>query len=285
MLRLNKDYRKIVFFYHILLTYNKEKTIHAIISKGGFMSPIEFGKFLATLRNEKELTQEELAEKLFIDKRKVSRWECGMSIPDFETIVKLCEILDVTPYEFSICQKLEKEKLSKKIINKFKSLKSFKRYKLKKKILIILAIIIGIFFVFTAIYTILYYGKVEIYEFKSFDKKYFLHGTYTQTNNYTSYIINNIGFEHNIKSTNSFTKCTGEIYYNDMRLLAFKPNNFITNDENMSNLNLFYYGNLSITKYVDNVLTLQITCSQNNTELEKYLIPFKLFKKYDNKLF
>ena len=34
------------------------------------MNPIELGKFLANLRNEKNLTQEELADKLFIDKKK-----------------------------------------------------------------------------------------------------------------------------------------------------------------------------------------------------------------------
>ena len=62
------------------------------------MNPIELGKFIAKLRNEKKLTQEELAEKLYIDKRKISRWECGNSIPDFDMLIKLSEILDVSLY-------------------------------------------------------------------------------------------------------------------------------------------------------------------------------------------
>ena len=86
------------------------------------MNSIELGKFLANLRNEKGLTQQELADKLYIDKRKVSRWECGTSIPEFDILIKLSEILDVSLYELSICKRLNKEKLSTKTINKFKSI-------------------------------------------------------------------------------------------------------------------------------------------------------------------
>ena len=98
------------------------------------MNPIEFGKFIATLRNEKNLTQEELAEKLYIDKRKVSRWECGTSIPEFDMLIKLSEILDISLFELSICKRIENESITRKIINKFKNIKDFRKYKAKKKI-------------------------------------------------------------------------------------------------------------------------------------------------------
>ena len=95
------------------------------------MNPIELGKFIANLRNEKNLTQEDLAEELFIDKRKISRWECGTSIPDFDMLIKLSTILDVSLYELSVCKKIENESLTRRIINKFKSVKDYKKYTTK----------------------------------------------------------------------------------------------------------------------------------------------------------
>ena len=86
----------------MLWTIIKPFLNHAIISKVIFMNPIELGKFIASLRAEKNLTQEELAEILFIDKRKVSRWECGTSTPEFDMLIKLSEILDVLLYELSM---------------------------------------------------------------------------------------------------------------------------------------------------------------------------------------
>ena len=43
------------------------------------MNQEKIGKFIATLRKEQNLTQEELAEKLGITAKAVSKWECGVS--------------------------------------------------------------------------------------------------------------------------------------------------------------------------------------------------------------
>ncbi len=149
------------------------------------MNPIELGKFIASLRNEKNLTQEELAEKLFIDKRKISRWECGTSIPELDMLIKLSEILDVSLYELSIAKRIENDTLTKKVINKFKSIKDFKKYKLKKKIKMIILIIFFIIFLITSTYTIKYNDTVEIYKLKSIDDKYYLNGDYIRAKDYT----------------------------------------------------------------------------------------------------
>ena len=83
---------------------------------------IELGKFLAKLRQEKGITQEKLAEILNIDKRKISRWETGSSMPEFDMLIKLSEILDISLYELSICQKIKDKNLIEKMKIKFKSL-------------------------------------------------------------------------------------------------------------------------------------------------------------------
>lgn len=68
----------------------------------------EFGSFVASLRKEQGLTQKELAEKLFISDKAVSKWETGYSIPDTTLLVPLAEILDVTVTELLECRRGEK---------------------------------------------------------------------------------------------------------------------------------------------------------------------------------
>lgn len=43
----------------------------------------KIGKLIASLRKEKNMTQEQLAEKLGVSNRSISRWENGKSMPDF----------------------------------------------------------------------------------------------------------------------------------------------------------------------------------------------------------
>lgn len=75
------------------------------------MNQEKIGKFIASLRKEKNLTQLQLAEKLNITDRAVSKWECGKSMPDPSIMLELCEILDISVNELLIGEKLKKEEL------------------------------------------------------------------------------------------------------------------------------------------------------------------------------
>lgn len=48
------------------------------------------------LRKEKNLTQKQLADLLFLDQTTVSKWELGKAIPDYGTLQKLADLYDVT---------------------------------------------------------------------------------------------------------------------------------------------------------------------------------------------
>ena len=54
------------------------------------------GSFIATLRKEQNLTQEQFAEKLGVSNRSVSRWENGSTLPDFSLMQSICQITGVT---------------------------------------------------------------------------------------------------------------------------------------------------------------------------------------------
>ena len=60
------------------------------------MDQIKIGSFIANKRKEKGLTQLQLAEKLNITDRAVSKWENGRSLPDSAIMLELCEILGIT---------------------------------------------------------------------------------------------------------------------------------------------------------------------------------------------
>ncbi|MCM1569508.1 MAG: helix-turn-helix domain-containing protein [Roseburia sp.] len=60
------------------------------------MNQDEIGKFIASCRKEKGLTQMQLAEQLNITNRAVSKWETGKSIPDVSIMMELCDILGIT---------------------------------------------------------------------------------------------------------------------------------------------------------------------------------------------
>ncbi len=60
------------------------------------MDQKKIGLFLKELRKEKNITQEELAEKLNISNRTISRWETGNNMPDISLLVELSELYHVS---------------------------------------------------------------------------------------------------------------------------------------------------------------------------------------------
>ena len=105
------------------------------------MNLSEIGLFIANCRKKKGLTQEKLAQKLFISEKTVSKWECGKGFPDSSLILPLCQVLDISANELlsgkSLTDVTYKESAEQNLI-KLKSLQeSSWRY------LLILEIVIG----------------------------------------------------------------------------------------------------------------------------------------------
>ena len=74
----------------------------------------KIGKFIAECRKDKNFTQEQLAEKLYITDRAVSKWERGLSLPDADKMLELCDILDINVNELLNGEKIMKEDYNKK---------------------------------------------------------------------------------------------------------------------------------------------------------------------------
>ena len=59
------------------------------------MDQVRVGKYIASLRKQASLTQEELGEKLGVTNKTVSRWENGNYMPDIEMLQLLSKVFDV----------------------------------------------------------------------------------------------------------------------------------------------------------------------------------------------
>lgn len=73
------------------------------------MNQEKTGKFIATLRKEKKLTQEQLAEKLGVSSKSLSRWENGRCMPDFSLLDAICKELEISVSELLNGRRMNKE--------------------------------------------------------------------------------------------------------------------------------------------------------------------------------
>ena len=71
------------------------------------MDQIKIGKFIASRRKTKALTQRELADQLNISDKTVSKWECGNGLPEVSLMLPLCELLSINVNELLSGERLD----------------------------------------------------------------------------------------------------------------------------------------------------------------------------------
>ena len=78
------------------------------------MDQIKTGNYIAGLRKEKNMTQRELAERINVSDKTISKWETGKSMPDLDCIGALCETLGVSVNEIISGESLSADDYSRK---------------------------------------------------------------------------------------------------------------------------------------------------------------------------
>lgn len=71
------------------------------------MDQIKIGKFIAELRHEKGMKQSDMAEKLGVSNKSVSRWETGKNMPDVSLFIPLCDLLGISVNELIAGERIE----------------------------------------------------------------------------------------------------------------------------------------------------------------------------------
>ncbi len=78
------------------------------------MNQVKIGKFIAQCRKNKNMTQAELAEKLDITDRAISKWETGKGMPDSSIMLELCNELGISVNELLSGEVIEVNNYDKK---------------------------------------------------------------------------------------------------------------------------------------------------------------------------
>ena len=78
------------------------------------MDQIKIGKFIADCRKQKNMTQMQLAEKMNVTDRAVSKWENGRSMPDSSIMLELCDVLGISVNDLLHGEVIQMEEYNKK---------------------------------------------------------------------------------------------------------------------------------------------------------------------------
>ena len=107
------------------------------------MNQEKIGKFIANLRKEKNMTQQELAKKIGVTDRAISKWENGRGLPDYSLLQDLCDTLSISINELFSGEKISKEDYETKAEENMSKLIN-DNYSEKKKINWIIAISVAV---------------------------------------------------------------------------------------------------------------------------------------------
>ena len=116
------------------------------------MDTVKFGALLKALRKEKGLTQEQLAEKLGVTNRTVSRWETGANLPDMDVLIELTEFYQVD-MKALICGERKVAEMQKEEKETLQTLAAYNSQKQINKIQKVLVAVTGVVAAGGLIYT------------------------------------------------------------------------------------------------------------------------------------
>ena len=123
----------------------------------------KIGKFIAELRHEKKMTQQDLSDILYTARENVSKWERGINKPTTETLIKLSEIFEVSVNEILAGERRTINN-EKKIENMAINVLDDSRSKIKRILIRFILIIIALFFIFLVYYFINSYNTLYVYK-------------------------------------------------------------------------------------------------------------------------
>ena len=105
------------------------------------MNQEKIGRFIASCRKERGLTQARLAERLGITDRAVSKWENGKSLPDASIMLELCDLLKITVNELLSGERLDMDDYRKMAEENIVELRAYEEASNKR--LLSLEVVVG----------------------------------------------------------------------------------------------------------------------------------------------
>ncbi len=159
------------------------------------MNSNNIGKFIAELRKEKKMTQDELGEELGISGKTISKWECGINVPDFSNIERLSSFFQVSIFEIFNGKRLDNSDIQKMNKNTANSFKFYLNGIKNKYIKILSSVIILALILLIAIFFLNNFNKNKVYSISSTNNDYSVSGYLIFNQKQNLVIINNINYQ------------------------------------------------------------------------------------------
>lgn len=228
------------------------------------MNQKNIGELIAKLRKEKKLTQKQLGEKLCVDGKAVSKWECGITTPDISIINNLSSILGITSTEL-LNGKLNNDLNSKKNNQNIK-------YFLRQNVLWISSVIIlSIISIILLLYFINNYKKYQLINFSLNENNILLSGYISVYPNRKIINLNDIVYNFEDNGT------LNELKINNLKLIILNDEEIIFEHvfdneyDNNGNIKSYY-----INEMLDNFKgTTTTSFSKNKITKLKVLIEYE----------
>ena len=248
----------------------------------------KLGDIISELRKKKNLTQKDLADKLGISDKAVSRWETGNSFPDLDMLFRISKFFNVSFENLLTARMIDDgtdDELMQDIIKEFNDMN--KKHSKRIKIILIILALVSIIFTAVIIFTNTY-NRFKVYQVGIESETIAAtNGIYVETNIKDTLTINNLQIkDFEIKNSDSISI---DLYY-----LKNKKEYIIQNYSSLDNIiftNFQSYIKIDdLSKYIDNLYIRITIIDANNkvTKLEgklKFALDFsnnKIFIKEEN---
>lgn len=115
------------------------------------MDQVKIGNFIASLRKEKSMTQQQLADALDVSNKAVSKWECGKGLPELSVMTSLCMFFEISVNEFISGERIESshfpERADENLVLLIEEAKSVKRDNIRFILSILASLIVLMLFI------------------------------------------------------------------------------------------------------------------------------------------
>lgn len=238
-----------------------------------YMDYKKIGKFIVELRKENKMTQEKLAEKLFVDRTTISKWELGENNINTEVLIKMSKIFGITLNEMILGEKLNKDNVD--VISNVTANAIKKNVRFKKYLNISILVIIILSFLFLLYYLLSSYNSIQVYDVNGGNDKFLVDNSLLIISRDKAYI--NIGYIDNLENVD--VKSTRLYFERDNKEITLYENDelegyYVTTYEDSD----FRYNDL---KYLLSNLNLEIKFDDNAINILK----LNLSKSYSNNKF
>ena len=258
----------------------------------------KISNFIVYLRKEKKLTQFQLAEKLGVSDKTVSKWERGICLPESATVEKLIKFFNISLMEFYAGERnkrLTDEIANETTKNAVELSKKNENKKFKKLLYFVVISFVVIMFVVSLLFMYNTYNKYHVYNISSSNKEFIGKGNIILAGDKSIITLMNLSlineeiynkeayaFEYSITLGNVLLYKFGDIY------LLEKNNNSnkVKIGKCIEDINIYLNYDLSDMTKKDMLdktnLTLKLKYINNKFEVDEYEMNFNILKSFSN---